>query len=483
MHLDALVGVYEAEAESKIARLHWVQLTFLAAACLLLAWGYAFTRHRLIQPLNELTTASQAIGAGVLDQPVPALPGDEPGQLGQSMEAMRAQIAVVQERLEQRVAQRTQELTAAFEFSQEIVRQLEPAQLLQSVADRARELMQGQTASICVLEGNGRFLELTANSGANPDYLGMRQPVTRELTLPVVQDQQTIVTEGECANCGFLHHFPGAACIATPLQIGGRSLGAICVARPRRPFDEAEIRALTLLANAAAIALENSRLIAAGQRQAKENAALAERERLAANLHDNLAQTLGALHMRVDRLAGDLQMGEQAQDHLAQIQHNLKQAYAQVRMALTGLREAPVGDDNFMDEVQTTLTEFEAQTGVPVEWAGEIEPGWVTAVTQKQALHIIREALTNIRRHARASRVQLTLCQENGSCIVTVADDGLGFDPDQVSGHNHLGLSIMRARAERSQGQLTIHSMPGKGTRVTAVFPTTHTQTPEPEDA
>lgn len=482
--LDALTGAYEALAEAKIARLRLMQVIFLAAAGLLLAWGYRFVHHRLIQPLGVLAAASQEIGAGNLGRPVPALPDDELGQLAQAMERMRAEIAAAQGLLEQRVARRTQELTAAFEFSQEIVRQLEPEQLLQSVTERARELMQGQTASICVLDGNGRFLELVANSGANASYLGMRQPVTRDLTLPVVQDQQTVVTEGGCANCGFLHHFPGAACIATPLQIGGQSLGALCVARPQRPFDEAEIRALTLLANAAAIALENSRLIAASRQQAKENAALAERERLAAELHDNLAQTLGALHLGADQLAGDLSAGTipPAQNRLAEIQHNLKQAYAQVRMALTGLREPPPDDGELMVALRETLAEFEAQTSLPVELVGEVAPGWLTAVVQKQALHIVREALTNVRRHAQATQVKVIVNRESDSVSFQISDNGVGFNPDKVSGEHHLGLTIMQARAERSQGCLDVRSAPGHGAQITATFPVTSVQKPELEN-
>lgn len=483
--LDTAVSAYEATAQTKIARLRGVQFAFLAAAFLLLAGGYGVVQRQLLRPLATLDTAAQEIGSGHQTTPLPDLPGQELARLGQTMEAMRREIAAHHHALEQQVARRTQELTAAFEFSQEIVRQMEPAQLLQSVTDRACELMQGQTSSICVLDGDGRFLELAANSGADSGYVGLRQSVARGLAVPVVGDRQTIVTAGGCANCGFLHHFPGAACIAAPLQVGGRSLGALCVARPQPLFDAAAARALTLLANAAAVALENGRLITAGKRQAEENASLAERERLAADLHDNLAQTLGALHLGADRLAGDLSAGEvaQAQDRLAQMQGNLKQAYAQVRMALTGLREPPPDDGELMAGVRAALAEFETQTGLSAELVGEVKPGWLTAVTQKQALHILREALTNIRRHAQATQVQIKMTQKEETFTLEIVDDGFGFDANWVNSQNHLGLTIMRARAERCQGRLTIHSIPGEGTRVTAVFPTTQTKELEPEAA
>ncbi|MCB0035478.1 MAG: GAF domain-containing protein, partial [Anaerolineales bacterium] len=340
--LDSAVSAYEAEAQAKIARLRWVQIIFLVVALLLLAWGYHLVHDQLIRPLAALGTVAQGIGTGKLNAAVPVLPGYELNQLGQTMERMRGEIAVYQTSLEQKVALRTQELTTAFNFSQEIVQELDPAHLMQSVADHTCDLMQGAGVAVCALDGDGRALELVAGSGPGQQYVGLRQSATRGIALPVIQQHETVVAEGGCANCGFLHHFPGDSCTAAPLQIGNRTLGALCVVRPQNPFDADEARVLTLLANAAAIALENARLIEAGKQQTEENASLAERERLAVDLHDNLAQTLGAMHLSVDQLARELAAGEteQAEMRVAEMQTNVQQAYAQVRMALTGLQES-----------------------------------------------------------------------------------------------------------------------------------------------
>ena len=472
--LDEAVSVYEAQAQAKITRLRQAQFIFLIAAFLMLAWGYHLVHYQLLQPLSALGSAAQKIGAGNLDDPVPALPGVELSQLGQTVETMRGEIAAYQTSLEQQVAQRTQELTAAFEFSQEIVRKLEPERLLQSVTDRARDLLQGQAASICVLDEDGRSLELTAGSGAGRHHLGLRQSSDRGLALPVIHEQKTVAAAGGCANCGFLRHFPGTSCLAAPLQVGGRALGALCVVRPQRPYDADEARALTLLANAAAIALENTRLIAAGKQQAEEAASLAERERLAADLHDNLAQTLGAINLSLDQLVQDMAAGEDGPARrAAEMQTHLQRAYVQVRMALIGLREAPPEETEFMASVQSLVADFETQSGLSVRLLmAENSGGGLTAVTQKQALHIIREALTNSRRHAQATQVQIAIAQENGCVRLSIADDGIGFDPDRVNSQNHLGLTIMRARAARSQGQFTIQSTPGAGTRINVTLPT-----------
>jgi two-component system nitrate/nitrite sensor histidine kinase NarX len=88
-----------------------------------------------------------------------------------------------------------------------------------------------------------------------------------------------------------------------------------------------------------------------------------------------------------------------------------------------------------------------------------------------QVLHILREALTNIRQHARAERVQLQIRAIAGQAIFTLEDDGRGFDLNQPSKTDHFGLQIMRTRAERSGGGLRVISAPGGGTRIEISFP------------
>jgi nitrate/nitrite-specific signal transduction histidine kinase len=147
----------------------------LLTAFLLIGWGYYLVRRRLILPLTALGQAARQIGDGHLDRPMPPLHDDELGRLGQTMAAMRSQITTAQETLEQRVERRTHELATAFEFSQEIVHQLDLPQLLQSVVTRARDLSNGTAASVCVLQDDGQMLELVASSGAVQNMVGLRQ--------------------------------------------------------------------------------------------------------------------------------------------------------------------------------------------------------------------------------------------------------------------------------------------------------------------
>jgi nitrate/nitrite-specific signal transduction histidine kinase len=104
--LEAAVNAFEAQAQARVARLQHIQLLFLVAALLLLAWGYLLTRRRIVAPLALLGAAARRMAAGQLADPVPMGGDDELGELGQAFEVMRAEIAATRNQLESRVTQR-----------------------------------------------------------------------------------------------------------------------------------------------------------------------------------------------------------------------------------------------------------------------------------------------------------------------------------------------------------------------------------------
>ncbi len=474
--LDSVVGAFEARARAKVIRLQFIQVIFLAAAFLLLGWGYFFARRRIAHPIAALDAAARRIASGQLSPSALSPADDELGDLARAFEAMRREIAAAREQLGSRVSQRTRELTSAFEFSREIVSQLELDDLLRSVTERARALMRAEAVSLCLLAENGETLELTASSSEAGGHAGLRQPARRGLAARVVGAGETVVVGAECSACGFLlAHAPGQ-CAAAPLRVGQRTLGALCAVRnpSGAQFDADETRAFTLLANSAAIAIANARLVEAGRRQAEHAAALAEREHLAADLHDHLAQTLNFLRLKVDRATEMLGAGQAADAgaELERMKPAIGEAYGQVRAALVGLREPLLASDDLAQKLAACVADFRQASGLLADLTiADSSALALPHLTQTQALHIVREALANVRQHARAQRVVLSVERDNGCARFVVADDGCGFDPQWVDGRDHLGLAIMRARAERSGGQFTIESAPGAGTKVAVTFP------------
>jgi two-component system, NarL family, nitrate/nitrite sensor histidine kinase NarX len=473
--LDTAVSLFEAEARAKVTYLQWLQQLFLLVAVLLLTSGYLVTYRRIVQPLATLGKALSQFGEGQPVEPITLSNQDELGELARAFESMRAEVEAVRQSLASQVNQRTRELSSAFEFSQEIIQQLNVDDLVQSVTDRARCLLSGRSASLCLLAEDGQYLELVSSSDQPAEYIGLRQPVGRELTRSVIVDHQLVVTDTACAQCGFLSNQPAGHCVAAPLRVGEQTLGALCIMRDQeQPFDANEVRAFTLLANSAAVAVINARLAENGRRQAEEAAALSERQRLAAELHDNLAQTIGFLHLKADQMQENLARDQASlvSEELNQVKGALEKAYNQVRAALVGLHEPALAANDLQDKLETCLADFRQVTGLTVSLtlAAATLDG-LPGLEQAQLWHIVREALTNVRRHAQAGHVSVQLSRQNGCVGLEISDDGRGFDPTAVTTDNHLGLKIMRARAERSGGQLTVTSIPGAGTKIIASLP------------
>jgi two-component system, NarL family, nitrate/nitrite sensor histidine kinase NarX len=470
--LDRVVTAFEANAQAKVERLWRLQLLFLLAALFLLIGGYYFIHYRLLQRLALLATAVKRVGREPLRQPPPVTGADELGQLAGAFCFMETEIAAARDSLESRVAQRTSELTAAFEFSQETAQQLELEHLFRSAAERVRQLMRANSVAVCLLQPEHAVLELAYTTGNGSDCRGLTQSARGGLPLQIMSSVSATALATNCAECHFLRSRPAGYCVAAPLRSGDEMLGAICAVRnDEGPFSDEETRVLTLLANSAAVAIANARLIAAGRRQAERMAASAERERLAADLHDNLAQTLGFVGLKTDLLQEMLAASQvdAATRELEGVQTAVAGAYDQVRAALTGLQEGAgkeAGD--LVTEVAVRVAEFSRKTNLAAAFASSDLPAcFLPAVTRAQLLHIVGEALANAWQHAQATQVDVRLVQTAGVLQIIVEDNGRGFDPAAVNGGNHLGLRIMRARAARIGGGLEIDSRPGAGSRIT----------------
>jgi len=439
--LDGIVSAFETRAEAKNQRLEIIQLAFLVGAIILLSWGFMLTQRRIVKPLSA---ASRVI-------------------------------------LETQVAQRTRELVSAFEFSQEIVAEREQAELIVSVVERARLLMGADSAALCLLSPNGEELDMRANTGNTSASLGVRKTLESDLIVSVVGDGNTVSEVTGCADCAFLDENPNSQCVVTPLRAMDRTIGALCVVRSDeiqgegiQPFDPDGQRALALLANTVAVAITNTRLAKLEHQQIKQEAALAEREELASNLHDDLAQTLSFTRLKIEQLGEVLTESDISEDHtdINQITAAIDSAYQQVRNALTGLLRPSPADADFFRLLTTSIADFNKENDCQAE-LNIINPSALEfpSPIQIQILHVVREALSNIKQHAHASQVIVHVDRSNGLARYIVEDDGIGFDPGSFFEKNHFGLQIMQTRIERSGGNFRVDSVLKKGTKVMMTFP------------
>jgi len=475
VRIDQLVNRYEAKAQAKVLRLQWIQLISFALALLLLAGGYTLTHRYLVHPLQELSSAVQRLAKGDLTTPLVPLGNHELGQLAKTFEIMRQEINASRIELEERVAARTRELSSAFELSQEIVTQLDYHSLIQLVTDKAQDLLNGERAALCLLDDHHSSLALTAVSGASSPPSPLLQSLSQDPAYQVIAHGKTISVAAECTHCEFLKKQNAAHCLVAPLRSGERIVGALCVTRPAGSvFDEDEQRALTLLANVATIAILNARLVESERLQAAQRALSSERERLAAELHDHLAQTLGFLNLQTDQIMQKLTTGQtgSVQRELSQLKTTIAQAYDQVRAALMGLAAPLQEEEDFGQKINLFLDKLCTENGLLLEinFAEHIFRALPKPI-QTQAFLILREAAINACRHAHARRLRVSIMPQNGFAQFIVEDDGIGFSPQEVDAQTHLGLRVMATRAERSGGQLLVESSPGNGTRVTLTYP------------
>ncbi|MBI3244620.1 MAG: GAF domain-containing protein [Chloroflexi bacterium] len=488
---DHVENLFEAASARKVGRLQWLQLIFLVSALALLVIGSAAIQRLVIGPLQSLTHVAERIGRGDLNTAVQVQGSREILTVSQSFETMRGQLQTSQEtlrawteELEARVARRTRELVALYEVSREISSRLDINHVLRSVTEKARDLLGGDTAALCLLDETAQVLNLQSASGSPEAVSGTRSLAQDPPAVRVLAgDRALICGRDECPNsCGILAAPFRVSQIAAPLRIGGRVTGELCVGSQRPgAFSDESAGLLTKLANSVAIALENARLY----EQAERLAMLEERQRIAAEMHDGIAQTLSYLSLKAEQAADLAQAGDgkETAGVLQGVREAIAQASREARQAIASLQESPPRRRSLQDQLTELASEAAVNGGSAIDLTFALQPPplFLPPAQAEQVRRVIREALLNTWRHAQAEHIVVRLEQRGVEAVASVEDDGRGFDPKAPlpDRGSHFGLSIMRARAARLGGHLTILSASGQGTRVTLAWPLPQTKDEE----
>jgi nitrate/nitrite-specific signal transduction histidine kinase len=242
------------------------------------------------------------------------------------------------------------------------------------------------------------------------------------------------------------------------------------------PFDDGDSRFLATLSELISIAITNARM----QEHERQTATMAERERIAREMHDGMAQVLGVTHLRLRSLEARLADADvsTARTELTDLADLCHEAYADVREAIVGLRELTRGDQSLIEGLREYVAKYSRQSGIDTslecDVIGDIT---LTPRAELQLLRVVQEALTNVRKHSGAGRAWVVVTDEPAGLAFTVADDGHGFAADEP-GREGIGLHSMRERMALVGGTLTVKSTPGQGTRVTALVPGVHGRVP-----
>lgn len=214
-------------------------------------------------------------------------------------------------------------------------------------------------------------------------------------------------------------------------------------------------------------------------RQAREQLASAlvnERQMMANEVHDSLAQGLTYMRMRMSLLRDAIRQGDEprAFKYWGDVDSALTDAHRRLRELITYFRTR-MDPGGLVHALARTSESFLDRTGVALEFANRVPELQLPVGREVQVFHIVQEALANVCKHANARRARLVLDRRDDGYEIIVEDDGIGMAAELAAGERseagHYGITIMRERARRLGGELTVISAPGAGTRVRLYFP------------
>jgi two-component system nitrate/nitrite sensor histidine kinase NarX len=338
------------------------------------------------------------------------------------------------------------------------------AETLGAVVRHARDLLNAADAVICLSSAASALFD---DSEGNPTRLA-----DGSTCISADPDRFSALADRPLA-CPIGSPSGKEASMHVSLTSPSLHLGELWVGRaPDAPFDARDRAFLQTLGELAAIAITSARM----RENEHQGAILAERERIAREMHDSLAQVLGVVHLRLRALGTNTELlaAPNVISSLSDLADLAEEAYRDVREAILGLRESSHAERGLFDSLRAYLEKYGQQSGISatLETTFEEEPR-LPPRAEVQVIRVIQEALTNIRKHAMASRAVVRVVCEEGAVSFRIEDDGRGFDlaGTLLDRDSRFGLQTMRERMELIGGTLTIDSAPGRGTRLVARVP------------
>jgi len=385
------------------------------------------------------------------------------------------------ELLEQRVEERTRELSTLLDISHNVASYIELKPLLATVLDQLRMIADYTGSSFSILEAE-EFV-LVENRGPAPldQVLQLHIPIKRmgiiwemfmrrepviipdvQVDFPLAQAFRTMMDKHLNATFGYIRSW-----MAVPLSHKEQIIGMLTLSSSEPDYYSPRHASLALaIANQAAVALANARLY----EQAQELAALEERQRLARELHDSVSQALYGIILGTHTARTLLQRDpSKVAEPLDYVLSQAEAALTEMRALIFELRPESLETEGLIAAMSRQAAALNARHDIVVTTELCDEPD-LPFKTKEELYRVIQEALHNTVKHARAKKVNISLIWEIDRLLVEVCDDGIGFDTSQ-SFPGHLGLHTMQERISRLSGTLRIESTKGKGTCICAQIP------------
>jgi len=480
--VDSFVSAIERQLSRLTGILNGVQFMMVAltlvSAVTLLYSAYLF----IFNPLSRLQAGLARVEEGDLAARVEVAANDEFGALTAGFNRMAQRLQASYENLESKVREKTESLEAQherlsvlYESAAFVARAATLDELAKGIAQQARQAGGADASAVRWSdESNQRYLMLASDClpqalideehciPTGDCFCGQPQGQAVTRVIPIHADGSSVQL-GHCARAGY------ETVISVPVRLQERLVGELNLFyRTPRQLSDDDRALLETIASHLAGAIEGLRA-AALQR---ETAVAEERGFIARELHDSIAQSLAFLKIQMGLLRSGLQGGDAAlvDRTLRELDAGVHESLGDVRELLVHFRTRTNAED-ITPALKTTLTKFEHQTGLATHLEVEGEGLPLPADVQVQVLHVVQEALSNVRKHAHAREVWVEV-QQSPQWRVEVRDDGCGFEADGAGpDETHVGLRIMRERAQHIGATVEVESVPGSGTCVVLKLP------------
>ncbi|OGO61467.1 MAG: hypothetical protein A2Z36_03450 [Chloroflexi bacterium RBG_19FT_COMBO_48_23] len=466
-----------------------LMLIIVFGGMILIATGVIFLLSRAItRPILALTKGAEVIAKGELDYNIEADTGDEiqllAEQFNDMAKALKESYTDLERKVEDRTRrerQRAEQLRTINEVGRKISSIVKLDELLPYVGNLLRETFHYYNVNIFLLEPSSGKLALKALC-----LSGQKSVIP--VGVPLEVDQESIVgwvaQTGEPILANDVSENPRYRAVealretkselAVPVRIGGKVIGVLDIESIEvDAFGEADLFTAQTLADQLAVAIENARLY----EETRQIAVMEERNRMAREIHDTLAQGFSGIILQLE--AAEQTLGGEAsaaERHLNQARSLARKSLAEARRSVWNLRPQALEQVSLVEALKQEADKFSQSVGVSAKFnvfgvRRDLQPDLETVL-----LRIGQESLTNVRKHAKATEVEINLTFDEAAVEMSIRDNGVGFKSVAASGDEKkrgaFGLISMRERARGLGGMLEVQSRRGKGTLVRVVIPT-----------
>ena len=350
--------------------------------------------------------------------------------------------------------------------------------VLQRIVQLAVELTDARYGALGVLAPDRGSIEEFVTVGITPERRAAigDPPVGHGLLGELIRDPRPLRIPDIAADprsVGFPpNHPPMTSLLGVPVLGRGTVFGNLYLTDKRQAdaFDEEDERILVVLATQAAVAVENARLSDEAERHGRELQrlqVLEERERIGKELHDGVIQSLFAVGMNLQAIAAassDQEVARRLETAVDDVDHAIRD----LRNYIFGLRPGILADRQLDQAIKELATEFGARSGVLTVVEVEAAAAAVFASRANDVVQLVREALSNVGRHAEATTCRVSFGGEDSGYVLEIDDDGNGFDVGAATAG--MGLRNLEERVVALGGSFEVRSVPGEGTTVRATF-------------